>query len=236
MTKIATNIKRLRERIDAAMHASQRTGEELTLIAVTKTHPVELIDEAIASGIKHIAENKLQDAMRKLPFIKHEYHGFHFIGHLQTNKINQVLSLKPILIQSIDSLYLAEKLNATLKRTNKSQDILIQVNTSNEDSKSGVHPDEVLPLIKDMQSLSAISIKGLMTIGRYHPDPEQSRKYFRLLAQLFQEVKASAFEGVEMKYLSMGMTDDFEVAISEGSNMIRIGSAIFGQRAYGGDS
>ncbi len=233
MTDIVAKLAKVRSRIDSAAQKAGVDPALIDLIAVTKTHPVAEIELAIKHGIRHIAENKVQDAIRKLPFIKEPYAGFHFIGHLQTNKINQLLSLNPVLIHSIDSPYLAEKLDSTLKRLNRNQDILIQVNTSGEDSKSGVEPEGLIPLIEKISGYQALHIKGLMTIGKYTINPENSRPYFTRLRELFHQVKKLQIPGVEMKYLSMGMTDDFEIAIQEGANLLRVGSAIFGQRDYG---
>ncbi len=233
MTDIVANLAKVKSRIEMAAQRSGVDPQTIELIAVTKTHPAPEIDIALKAGVKYIAENKVQDAIRKLPFIKEPYSGFHFIGHLQTNKINQVLSLNPVLIHSIDSLYLAQKLDGTLKRFGKIQDILIQVNTSGEESKSGVEPEELIPLIEAISSLKAIRIKGLMTIGKYYINSELCRPFFVKLRELFEQVRSLDIPEVEMKYLSMGMTDDFEIAIEEGANMVRIGSAIFGARDYG---
>lgn len=233
MTDISSRIQSLQSRIALAAAKADKDPSDIKLIAVTKTHPVAAIEAALKAGITDIAENKVQDAQRKLPFISTPYSGFHFIGHLQSNKINQVLSLNPVLIHSIDSFYIAEKMDNTLKRTNRRQAILIQVNTSGEESKSGVEPDALLEMVEAISHLKALSIMGLMTIGRYFIDSNLARPYFQSLKALFEKVKAEDIPGVEMKYLSMGMTDDFEIAIEEGSNMVRIGSAIFGQREYG---
>lgn len=233
MIDIASRLANVQKRIESAAARIGTNPADITLIAVTKTHPTEVIDTALKLGIKYIAENKMQDAMRKLPFIREAYDGFHFIGHIQSNKINQVISLNPILIHSIDSLYLAEKLDSTLKRINREMDILIQVNTSGEESKSGIDPVETIDLVEAISTMKAVHIKGLMTIGKYSILPEASRPYFKKLKELFEEIKNRDIPAVEMKYLSMGMSDDFEIAIEEGSNMLRLGSAIFGQRDYG---
>ncbi len=233
MTDIVANLEGVWNRIGAAAARVDRDPAEITLIAVTKTHPVDAIEQAFQAGIRHFAENKVQEAMRKLPFLGKTYDGFHFIGHLQSNKINQLISLDPILVQSIDSYYIAEKLDSTLKRYNRNMDILIQVNTSREDSKSGINIEEAIQLVEQVSMLKALHIKGLMTIGKYYIDSELCRPNFRTLKQIFDEIKALDLPGVEMKHLSMGMTDDYEIAIEEGANMLRIGSAIFGSRKSG---
>jgi len=200
---------------------------------VTKTHSVDTVDYALSHGIRHIGENKVQEAMRKIPMLSESYDGFHFIGHLQTNKINQLLSLEPTLIHSIDSLHLAEKLHRALGRTNRTQEILIQVNVTGEESKSGVTFENARELIWKIASYSTLYVRGLMTIGKLHPDPEVSRPYFRQLKVLFDEIKKEYPGGFD--YLSMGMSHDWQIALSEGSNMLRIGSRIFGERHYGDD-
>ncbi|HNQ43940.1 MAG TPA: YggS family pyridoxal phosphate-dependent enzyme, partial [Candidatus Cloacimonadota bacterium] len=169
------------------------------------------------------------------PMITSPYRGFHFIGHLQTNKINQLLSLKPLLIHSIDSVYLAEKLHLALGRTNRTQDILIQVNTTREEQKSGVTFENARDTIWRIAAYSTLKIKGLMTIGKLHPNPEISRPYFKQLKELFDEFQKADIPSMEMQHLSMGMSHDWKIAVEEGSNMIRIGSAIFGERHYGDD-
>ncbi|MCK9556533.1 MAG: YggS family pyridoxal phosphate-dependent enzyme [Candidatus Cloacimonetes bacterium] len=233
MQDIANNIKDIQERIGQVLLRCGREADQITLIAVTKTHSVEAMELALKNGVSHIAENKVQEAMRKLPMMQNKDFYFHFIGHLQTNKINQLLSLKPYLIQSIDSVYLAEKLHKALGRTNRSQDILIQVNTTEEEQKSGVNFGNAEELLWKIASYSTLRVRGLMTIGKLHPDPEISRPYFRQLRELFEKVRTDLPAGFD--YLSMGMSHDWEIALEEGANMLRIGSAIFGERYYGED-
>jgi len=233
MQDITRNIRQIQIRIDQLLEKLGRTGEEITLVAVTKTHSVEAMDIALQSGISHIGENKVQEAMRKLPMLRDKEAKFHYIGHLQSNKINQLLSLSPYLIQSIDSLYLADKLHRALGRTNRTQDILIQVNTTEEEQKSGVNFGNAEELVWKIASFSTLRVRGLMTIGKLHPDPEISRPYFRQLKSLFDEIRQEFPEGFE--YLSMGMSHDWQIALEEGANMLRIGSLIFGERHYGAD-
>ncbi|MCB5286854.1 MAG: YggS family pyridoxal phosphate-dependent enzyme [Candidatus Cloacimonetes bacterium] len=231
MQHIAKNIQRIKAEIASELSKAGREGEDITLVAVTKTHPVQAIDLALSNGISHFGENKVQEAVRKLPMISVPYTGFHFIGHLQSNKINQVLALKPLLIHSIDSLYLGDKLHRALGRTNRSQEILIQVNVTDEDSKSGVSFANAKDMIWKIANHSTLYVRGLMTIGKLDPDPEVSRTYFKQLKALFDELRPDLPEGFD--YLSMGMSHDWQIALQEGSNMLRIGSAIFGKRAYG---
>jgi hypothetical protein len=219
--------------ITQTLESCGRGSDDLTLVAVTKTHPGEDIEIALNSGIKHFGENKVQEAIRKVPLLTSKYDGFHFIGHLQSNKINQLLSLKPCLIHSVDSVYLAQKLHQALGRTNRFQDILIQINSSEEDSKSGLSFTDVEEAIVRIAQFSTLCIRGLMTIGKLAA-PEASRPLFHQMKELFDSLKAKDLPGVNMDYLSMGMSHDYTIALEEGANLIRIGSAIFGDRNPGG--
>ncbi len=229
---IAKNIENIHNKIDTILKALGREGEDITLVAVTKTYPVEAIEEALRAGILNFGENKVQEAMRKLPLISVPYDGFHFIGHLQSNKINQLLSLKPLLIHSVDSVYIAQKLHLALGRSNRYQDILIQVNISEEESKSGVSFNNAIKCIEDISRFSTLCIRGLMTIGKLDA-PEVSRPLFARMKKLYDDVATLNIPNVHMDYLSMGMSHDYHIALEEGANMLRIGSAIFGQRSYG---
>jgi len=206
--------------------------EDIKLVVVTKTHPAEKIVEALEAGAKYIGENKIQESLDKLPDLEGRYDEFHFIGHLQSNKIKHLMKLKPALIHSIDKLSTAEKLSKYCAQHDIQQEILIQVNTTEENSKSGTGEDEVVELIKQVRLLPNIKIKGLMTIGLFDENPEVTRPYFRNLKRIFEHIKSLDFANVDMQYLSMGMTHDFEIAIEEGANIVRIGSAIFGARDY----
>lgn len=232
--EIPGNIARVRGQIARKLDELGRGGEEITLVAVTKTHPVEAVELALQSGIAHFGENKVQEALRKVPLLGAPYAGFHYIGHLQSNKINNLLSLKPLLVQSIDSLYIARELNRACGRKNLTQDILIQVNTTAEPTKSGVSFENAEEMVLQIAALPCLRIRGLMTIGLMSIDPERTRPYFTQLKALYEQLAAADIPGVEMEYLSMGMSDDFPVALEEGSNMLRLGSVLFGARSYGG--
>lgn len=233
MPSIAENLARVREIIGQTLRQSGREADEVTIVAVTKTHPVEAIEEVLRTGIRHIGENKVQEAMRKIPLLNTPYEGFHFIGHLQSNKINNLLSLNPLLIQSVDSLHIARELNKSLGRKNLTQDILVQVNTTAESSKSGVCLDNAEDMIWQIAALPCLRIRGLMTIGLMSIEAQKTRPYFAQLRNLAEKTAGQNIPGVEMKYLSMGMSDDYQVALQEGSNMVRLGSVLFGQRNYG---
>ncbi len=232
---IQTRIDKIREELTTLLITTGRAEDAVTIVAVTKTHPGTAIEAAFRCGLKDFAENKVQEAMRKVPMLGDAASGFHFIGHLQSNKINQLISLKPKLIQSVDSVYLAEKLHRALGNRNLTQDILIQVNVTNEEQKSGVTFDNAKDTIWKIASFSSLRVRGLMTIGKLHPNPEISRPYFKQLKDLFDDINAMKVDGLSMDYLSMGMSHDWQIAVQEGSNMIRIGSAIFGERYYGDD-
>ncbi len=229
---IEKNIISVKERIANICYKIGRDPVSIKLLAVTKTHPIEIIETALNAGIEYIAENRIQDAENKIPDLLKKYKEFHFIGHLQSNKIKKLMKLEPELIHSIDSLSTAGKLNDYLIRINRFQDILIQVNTSEEASKFGIAPIETLPFIKNIDQLSNLRTKGLMTIGMFTDNKDIIRNCFRILRELFEKISKIDFNNTEMKYLSMGMTDDFEIAIEEGANILRIGSAIFGPRNY----
>lgn len=234
MPSIQENIDSVKRKIEQKLEQLGRATDDYMLVAVTKTHPPEMMETALQCGIEHIGENKVQEALRKIPLLSHPYVGFHYIGHLQSNKINNLLSLKPILIHSVDSLYIAQQLNRALGNRNLTQDILIQVNTTDEPSKSGVSFANAEDMIWQIAALPCLRVRGLMTIGKMSIDAEKTRPYFRQLKELFDKISTLDIPGVEMKYLSMGMSDDYIVALEEGSNMLRLGSVLFGARTYGG--
>lgn len=227
---IADNISQIKSRIATATQKVGRNPNDIKLLAVTKTQPLETIRQALKSGIEFIGENRIQEAEDKLPELTGLYNEFHFIGHLQSNKIKKLMSLKPTLIHSIDKLNTAKKLNDYLTLYNEKQDILIQVNTSNEESKFGINPASAIDFIRDISNLKNLKVKGLMTIGMFTDDEQIIRSCFRKLKEIFEQIKQEDIQGISMQYLSMGMTNDFEIAIAEGANIVRIGSAIFGYR------
>lgn len=227
---ILKNITAIRERINNACIESNRNPGEVKLLLATKTVPAERIRIALQAGQTLIAENKVQELKEKYEALKEIPHNSHFIGHLQTNKIRDILKYNVSCIQSLDRWELAEKLHQRLQSENKVVDVLIQVNTSNEESKFGVHPENVLELVTQVAQLNTLKIKGLMTIGLFSSETEKVRQCFRLLKDIQQQIIALNIPGIEMKELSMGMSSDLETAIAEGATIIRIGTAIFGQR------
>ncbi len=229
---IKENITEIKKRITSAALRVDRDPDEIKLLAVTKTHPVETIKTALESGVDFIGENRIQEAKDKLPKLENLFKEFHFIGHLQSNKINKLMKLKPTLIHSLDKFSTANKLNNYLKQNSITQNVLIEVNTSGEESKFGVTPEDTLTFVKSVSQLGNINIKGLMTISMFTYDEEIVRSSFSKLRKLFNEIKMLKIPNTQMKFLSMGMTNDFEIAIEEGANIIRIGTAIFGARNY----
>lgn len=226
---IMDNLKILREKIANAVKKTDRKLEDIKLVAVTKFVDVARIESAIREGISIIGENRVQEAKEKRDtshlIDKVEWH---MVGHLQTNKVKDAVRIFD-LIHSIDSLKLAEKLNEEGKKINKIVKGLIQVNTSGEDTKFGLKKEEINNVLKEIANMTNLTIEGLMTIAPFTSDENLIRQCFRELRLLSESID-NKFKNVTMKYLSMGMTNDFEIAIEEGANIIRIGTAIFGER------
>lgn len=228
---IKANLALVRSRIERACKACGRKPEEVRLLMATKTVEPDRILQAMHCGELLIGENKVQELTAKYEALAGVKHETHFIGHLQTNKIKEVVKYADC-IESVDRLDLAEKLSRRLQTENKTIDILIQVNTSAEESKFGCKPEEAAALTEKIARLPALSIKGLMTIGIFSDDMDKVRLCFKLLQKIRQEIKAKNLPCVSMDVMSMGMTGDLEVAIEEGSTLVRVGTAIFGKRNY----
>ena len=225
MSNIAANTKDIIHRMKLAAERAGRKEESVKLVAVTKTIDVSRIKEAIESGITVIGENRVQEARDKYKEIGKEVQ-WHLIGHLQTNKVKYIFDIFS-LIHSVDSLSLAEEIQRRGENKGLNTDILIEVNLSGEKTKFGILSEKAIGLIKGISKFKNINIQGLMTIPPFSESPEDSRKYFKMLRILKDDVQK---EGIEMKELSMGMSNDFQVAIEEGATMVRIGTAIFGER------
>ncbi len=230
--EIIKNIAVIQERINNACKNSGREASEVKLLLATKTVPAGRIKIALQAGQTLIAENKVQELKEKYEALQDIPHTNHFIGHLQTNKIKDLLKYNVSCIQSLDRLDLAEKLHQRLQFDNKTIEVLIQVNTSDEESKFGVHPGKAVELVRQVAALDRLKIKGLMTIGLFSSETEKVRKCFRLLKEIQQQIIALNIPGVEMQELSMGMSGDLETAIEEGATIVRVGTAVFGQRMY----
>ncbi len=228
---VAERLKEVEDRIAAAAERSGRKREDITLVAVTKTHPASMMNEAIEAGAKDIGENKPQEVRDKYADVLPVK--WHLIGHLQTNKVKYVID-KCCMIHSVDSIKLMDEIERLARQHEKNMDILIQVNISGEESKSGIEPSELEEFLKHAGELSNVKVRGLMTIIPANTNQESNAVWFKAMKKLFDETKAeeNKYENVVMDYLSMGMSGDFETAIECGSNMVRVGSAIFGARDY----
>lgn len=228
---IQSNLNRIHTRINSACARAKRNPKEVQLLLATKTVNADRIKMALDGGESLIAENKVQELKEKYEDLKSTPHETHFIGHLQTNKIKEVLKYVQC-IQSIDRLELAEKLENRLQFEQRNIDILIQVNTSFEESKFGVAPENAISFAKTLSSFKRLNIKGLMTIGLFSEEDEKVRKCFKLLKNIQHQILVQEIPNIQMDVLSMGMSHDLEVAIEEGSTMVRVGTAIFGDRKY----
>ena len=230
------NLDKLYEDIEIAKEKSN-FKRDVNLIAVSKTHPVEMIDEFNKLGLSEFGENKVQELLSKIEDeriqekVKNNEINFHLIGNLQTNKVKYIYN-KVKLIQSLDRIKLAKEINKRANKDNICVDCLIQINIGNEDSKFGINYEDTEKFIYELQDFKNINIKGLMAIAPNTDDEKLLRKLFEKMNNKFEEISSKDYEGVEMKYLSMGMSQDFKLAIEEGSNMIRVGSKLFGNRNY----
>lgn len=227
---IAENLKVVRENIRKACEISGRNPEEVTLIAVSKTKPVSMLKEAYEAGAVIFGENKVQEIQDKYDQMPTDVH-WHMIGHLQRNKVKYIVD-KVEMIHSVDSVRLAETIEAEAAKKNLVVPILIEVNVAEEDSKFGVHTDQVSELISAVSRFPHIRIKGLMTIAPFVENPEENRSVFRKLKELSVDIAQKNIDNVDMNVLSMGMTGDYEVAVQEGATMVRVGTGIFGERHY----
>ena len=216
-------------RIESATRAAGRERGEVRLLLATKTVPPEKIRVAIEAGADLVGENRVQEVRPKYEALADLDYERHFIGHLQSNKVNALVPYVSC-IQSVDRLSLADRLQGRLEREGETREVLIQVNTSGEESKFGVEPADAVEFAREVASRDALRIKGLMTIGLFSEDPEVTRPSLSALRKAAERIREAAIEGVEMKELSMGMSGDLEVAIEEGATIVRVGSAVFGER------
>lgn len=227
--EILENYKEIIARMESAKGKAGRNGEEILLVGVSKTQPPEKLMEAFKCGLKVFGENKVQELIQKYPLIQGAT--WHFIGHLQKNKVKYIID-KVELIHSLDSIELAEEINKRSGRINRIMPVLIQVNIGREDTKSGIFEEEVFEFSKQLSKYPNILVSGIMAIPPVNSNDEISRNYFKKVYNIFNEVKTYKYDNFDIKYLSMGMTGDFEIAIEEGANIIRVGTGIFGQRNY----
>jgi pyridoxal phosphate enzyme (YggS family) len=228
MVMIFDNVRKIKQKIREVCLKTGRNPEDVTIVAVTKTVPVERIIEVVKAGIYDIGENKVQELLEKRKSIDNVR--WHFVGHLQTNKVKYIVDFVH-LIHSVDSFKLALEIDKRASRINRVVDVLIEVNTSGELTKYGVKPEEALNLVRQIsENCEYVRVKGLMTVAAYLPNPEDVRPMFRTLRELRDEISKFNLRNVEMRHLSMGMSNDYEVAVEEGATIVRIGTAIFGPR------
>lgn len=224
------NLANVEKNIEQACKNAGRSRDEVTLIAVSKTKPVEMLQEIYDENIRDFGENKVQELCSKMEQLPSDIR-WHMIGHLQRNKVKYIVG-KVELIHSVDTYSLAEEINIQAKKQNVIVPILVEVNIAHEESKFGISAEDAILLVEEISKLENIRIKGLMTIAPYVENPEDNRLYFRKIKQLSVDITNKNIDNVFMEILSMGMTGDYMVAIEEGATMVRVGTGIFGERNY----
>ena len=224
------NLEQVQKNVCAACEKAGRNRNEVTLIAVSKTKPVEMLQEIYDCGVRDFGENKVQEMCDKMEVLPEDIH-WHMIGHLQTNKVKYIVG-RTTLIHSVDSLKLANEIQKQAEKKDVIADILVEVNIAEEESKFGIHKEETIELVREIAKLPNIRIKGLMTIAPFVENAEDNRLYFREIRQLSVDIKNQNIDNVSMDVLSMGMTGDYMVAIEEGATLVRGGTGIFGERNY----
>lgn len=229
---IEYNYKSIEENISVSALKSGRSREDIIFLAATKTVEPVYINHAISLGLKYIGENRVQELLAKYDSYDLANASLHFIGHLQTNKVRQIID-KVQLIQSVDSIKLAKEVSRQSKLNNITANVLVEVNIGGEDSKSGVQPEMLEELLEEISNLDNIYVRGLMSIPPICDNKAEISKYFSAMNKLFVDIKSKKLDNVCMEFLSMGMSSDYREAILEGANMVRIGSSLFGPRIYG---
>ena len=224
------NLANVEKNIEQACKNAGRSRDEVTLIAVSKTKPIKMLQEIYDENIRDFGENKVQELCSKMEQLPSDIR-WHMIGHLQRNKVKYIVG-KVKLIHSVDTYRLAEEINIQAKKQNVIVPILVEVNIAHEESKFGISAEDAILLVEDISKLENIRIKGLMTIAPYVENPEDNRLYFRKIKQLSVDITNKNIDNVSMEILSMGMTGDYMVAIEEGATMVRVGTGIFGERIY----
>lgn len=227
---LSDNLQKVRSNIINSCEAVGRNPDEVTLIAISKTKPVEILQEAYDAGARIFGENKVQEILDKYDQLPSDIQ-WHMIGHLQRNKVKYIID-KVAMIHSVDSLRLAETIEQEAAKKDIVMPVLLEVNVAEEESKFGLKLEEVLPLVEEINHFSHVQIMGLMTIAPFTLNPEDNRKVFRALKKLSVDISEKNINNVNMSVLSMGMTGDYEVAVQEGSTMVRVGTGIFGERDY----
>jgi len=227
---IKENLAQVEEKISEACKKSGRRRDEVTLIAVSKTKPISMIKTAAEAGILEFGENKPQELVEKYENLPKNFR-WHMIGHLQRNKVKYIID-KTTMIHSLESLRLAETINREAQKHDLIMPVLVEVNIAKEDTKYGLPEEETLPFIEKISKLTNIKVEGLMTIAPFTRNPEENRIFFEKLRKLYVDIKRKNIDNVKMCNLSMGMTGDYQIAIEEGANMVRVGTGIFGERYY----
>ena len=230
MNTIKDHLNEVRENIRKACEKSGRSPEEVTLIAVSKTKPVDMLMDVYRAGARDFGENKVQELVDKIPQMPSDVR-WHMIGHLQRNKVKYIVG-KVALIHSVDTYRLAEEINIQAKKRGIIVPILVEVNIAGEETKFGTTAEDAMLLVEEISKLENVRIRGLMTIAPFVENPEDNRLYFRKIKQLSVDITNKNIDNVSMEILSMGMTGDYEVAIEEGATMVRVGTGIFGARNY----
>ncbi len=228
---IADNLNEVRRRIERAAHRARKNTGDIKLIAVSKTKPVDMIRDCLSSGQYVFGENKVQELVGKIPQLPDTCE-WHLIGHLQKNKVKYIVD-QVAMIHSVDTVSLAEQIQKEALKKGCDVDILLEVNVSKEETKTGFYVEDVFDACCKIAKFSNVHIKGLMTVAPFVANPEENRAIFRDLRHLFVDIQSKKVDNIRMAELSMGMTNDFEVAIEEGATMVRVGTAIFGVRDYG---
>lgn len=227
---IQQNLNTVREKIKAAAERAGRNPEEITLIAVSKTKPLPMLQAAYDAGQRVFGENKVQEICEKYPAMPQDI-AWHMIGHLQTNKVRSVIG-KTAMIHSVDSIKLAAEIQKEAQKHSVICDVLIEVNIAGEDSKYGFSAKDVPAFAEELAKLPNLRLRGLMTVAPFTENPEENRKYFRQMKQLSVDINKKNIDNICMDTLSMGMTGDYEIAVEEGATMVRVGTGIFGERNY----
>lgn len=227
---LADKLNLVKKNIEEACDTAGRSPQEVTLIAVSKTKPVEMLKEAYDAGARVFGENKVQEILDKYDQMPSDVQ-WHMIGHLQRNKVKYIID-KVELIHSVDSLHLAKQIEKEAVKKGVDAQILVQVNIAQEDTKFGINGPEVMSLVEEISKFPHVHIRGLMTSAPFVANPEENRCYFKKLHKLFVDIREKNIDNVSMDILSMGMTNDYEVAIEEGATMVRVGTGIFGARNY----
>lgn len=227
---IKENLAQVEKNICQACEKVGRDRSEVTLITVSKTNPVTSLREAMDCGVHIFGENKVQEMLEKQEELPDNIQ-WHMIGHLQRNKVKYIMG-KVALIHSVDSLRLAQEISKEAVKQGTQEDILVEINVAEESSKFGITTSEAIQLVEDISQLPNVHIKGLMTIAPFVEDPEENREVFRALKKLSVDIDRKNIDNVTMNVLSMGMTNDYQVAIEEGATMVRVGTGIFGRRSY----